>query len=1100
MHKLHLTAEEIKERLEVIPAILEEKIPEIEDKIPVVIEEKIPVIKEVIKEEIVDQVYNAGSVNAQSGKAVAEALSQFDPSINEEQLVGKKTDEGGEIFNDYRTNQALGTFSHSEGTQTQAGSKAFTVLGIDKENRTYTLDSVEGLEVNDIYSVALYFSNATANQKENVGKITAIDAENNTVTVDVFYAEEDREFAIPESYINEFGVDEERNTFRIIAKPLVGTRNIGFGTHSEGQESQALAKGSHAEGDACVAYGPWSHAEGKGTKAGYSAHAEGKSTVAAGFHSHAEGTSAVADGWASHAEGAATKSIGSYSHAEGNKTEAKGLNSHAEGSVTVAEGSNSHAEGSNTLAKGNRSHAEGKDTVAEGHDSHAGGVGTKATTTAQTAVGKYNTENADALYIVGNGTSDIKRNNAFVVYNDGTAEVDKQGNTDKSVVNLKYANETYANAYKISEEKDIVTLEDVSDLAASSVTVINNVGKSVTLSDAKFVKADIIDSIDFNSDESVKNNFTKVETSKFTFDLSWNEDEFLHLHNNMASGTSSYIYRDIEVDANSNYCLAFDFRLISNETSRNTSFGVFGINDDGSETQFERNDYPVTAGIGYITNSSITLNNSTKSHFVTSVTKTNHFRYIQTTPKNDGTVGDGIEKAKLTFSTGPYTKIRIKYYPNGVDRNCYISNWRIFKMTEIEGLSINSNGSLSLTPEAGTYTTDTAGLDINYSYTKDTKALLDSKTDKTYVDNKLDSKVDKSSLYIEEQTPPVMIGYGGDNASIKFFENAKGGTSIQLSMTPWEYYNTIGVYGTNFAEPITFNEAISGVKFTNRADGGIDVKGTATDTQMVQVTREYYTNALDDILATGMGLYVGIYDDSEGNVYKLIPSEGAYLDDYFIGYSNSSFNYWLSFKLIKGETYNLTIYPMMSAGRTRRNFEAYKYYGVIEFDHTEDYEKVTNEYTFIEDGNYTLIEGSHEMGFSCSNYTKITDTFMSVNEKEQFVTDTQLEDVVSGMKLYVNEYNTNICPIGSKLTTNTICRGAINETISFILPTDIDNTVLNSIELQVTISNYDSISIDLGATKYFGDIPVLGNGDYIIYYEHNGIDWCVGALNITAGE
>ena len=1010
--------------------------------------------------------------------------------------VGDKTLEGGEIFNDYNYNQALGTFSHSEGTQTQAGSKAFTVLGIDKENRTYTLDSVEGLEVNDIYSVALYFSNATANQKENVGKITAINAENNTVTVDVFYTEEDREFASPESYINEFGVDEERNTFRIIAKPLVGTRNIGFGTHSEGQESQALAKGSHAEGDACVAYGPWSHAEGKGTKAGYSAHAEGKSTVAAGFHSHAEGTGAIANGWASHTEGWNTVTNGSYSHAEGAKTQANGNMAHAEGENTIAEGLDSHAEGKGTLASGNRSHAEGQNTEAQGHDSHAGGVGTKATATAQTAVGKYNVENPDALYIVGNGTSDTKRNNAFVVKKDGTAEIDKQGDTDKSVVNLKYANETYANAYKISEEKDIVTLEDASSVTTSSITVVNNASKPVTLSKAKFIKADIVDSIDFDKEESVLGNFTKVETGDYTFDLAWNEDDkCLYIYNNKTSGKKSYISRDIEVETNSDYCLSFDFRQDSTAENKDTMFGVFGItSEDGEEkeTPFERIDNIETEGIGYITGSSISGEQGS-SKFSASGTKTKHERYINTFGQT--------ERAKMTFSTGPsFTKIRIKYYPSGSDRHCYISNWRIFKMTEIEGLNINSNGSLSLIPDKGVYATDTAGLDINYSYTKDTKALIDSKTDKTYVDNELDSKVDKSSLYIEEQTPPVMIGYGGDNASIKFFENAKGGTSIQLSMTPWEYYNIIDVYGTNFAEPITFNEAISGVKFTNRADGGIDVKGTATDTQMVQVTREYYTNGVNDILATGMGLYVGIYDDSEGNVYKLIPSEGAYLDDYFIGYSNSSFNYWLSFKLIKGETYNLTIYPMMSAGRTRRNFEAYKYYGVIEFNHTEDYEKVTNEYTFIEDGNYTLIEGSHEMGFSCSNYTKITDTFMLANEKEQFVTDTQLEDVVSGMKLYVNEYNTNICPIDSKLTTNTVCRGAINESVSFVLPTDIDNTVINSIELQVTISNYDNISIDLGATKYFGDIPVLGNGDYIIYYEHNGTDWCVGALNITAGE
>ena len=47
------------------------------------------------------------------------------------------------------------------------------------------------------------------------------------------------------------------------------------------------------------------------------------------------------------------------------------------------------------------------------------GVGLK-TTASQTAIGKYNAEDPNALFIVGNGTSDSDRSNAFSVSEDST--------------------------------------------------------------------------------------------------------------------------------------------------------------------------------------------------------------------------------------------------------------------------------------------------------------------------------------------------------------------------------------------------------------------------------------------------------------------------------------------------------------------------------------------------------------------------------------------------------------------------------------------------------------------------------------------------------
>lgn len=81
------------------------------------------------------------------------------------------------------------------------------------------------------------------------------------------------------------------------------------------------------------------------------------------------------------------------------------------------------AEGINTTASGDYSHAEGQQTIASGKFSHAGGDNTKATVNWQTAIGKYNAENANALFIVGNGENDTSRSNALEVLSDGTAKI-----------------------------------------------------------------------------------------------------------------------------------------------------------------------------------------------------------------------------------------------------------------------------------------------------------------------------------------------------------------------------------------------------------------------------------------------------------------------------------------------------------------------------------------------------------------------------------------------------------------------------------------------------------------------------------------------------
>lgn len=245
------------------------------------------------------------------------------------------------------------------------------------------------------------------------------------------------------------------------------TTASGIASHAEGIETNANAYASHTEGEKTVVetqlpssssgsgsggnsggstgnpddpswnieehLGEKSHAEGTGNIVyGYSAHAEGFETTAFGHISHTEGTKtqtgenvngSINGGYSAHAEGTETKAIGYASHAEGVRTEAQGNGSHSEGYGTTASGEYAHTEGTSNTASGTNSHTEGRDTRASGENSHAEGFGTRATHDNQHVGGQFNADNGNALFIIGNGTSDTDRKNAFEVLKDGRAKV-----------------------------------------------------------------------------------------------------------------------------------------------------------------------------------------------------------------------------------------------------------------------------------------------------------------------------------------------------------------------------------------------------------------------------------------------------------------------------------------------------------------------------------------------------------------------------------------------------------------------------------------------------------------------------------------------------
>lgn len=149
----------------------------------------------------------------------------------------------------------------------------------------------------------------------------------------------------------------------------------------------------------------------------------GFNCTASGLCSHAEGNQATSSGAQSHAEGLQTTASGKQAHAEGNLSEASGDFSHAEGYNAKAEGFYSHAEGHNTTASGDSSHAAGYYTTAEDYQYVVGKYNSPRNPIASVDT-VYNTSDTvsttyPALFIVGNGTGDTSRSNAFTVYANG---------------------------------------------------------------------------------------------------------------------------------------------------------------------------------------------------------------------------------------------------------------------------------------------------------------------------------------------------------------------------------------------------------------------------------------------------------------------------------------------------------------------------------------------------------------------------------------------------------------------------------------------------------------------------------------------------------
>ena len=197
-----------------------------------------------------------------------------------EDLVGQRTTNGGEIFNDYGNNAAANK-AHAEGNSTTASGE---------------YSHAEG-----------HFTKASGHCSHAEGNFT------------------------------------KALTYEAHAEGYRTTAS-GNDSHSEGNSTMASGECSHAEGGGTTASGNYSHAEGSGTTASvYGAHAEGASTHALGYSAHSEGNSTMASGECSHAEGSSTTASGNFSHAEGYYTKASSDYQHVQGKYNVEDTNGKYA-------------------------------------------------------------------------------------------------------------------------------------------------------------------------------------------------------------------------------------------------------------------------------------------------------------------------------------------------------------------------------------------------------------------------------------------------------------------------------------------------------------------------------------------------------------------------------------------------------------------------------------------------------------------------------------------------------------------------------------------------------------------------------------
>ena len=340
------------------------------------------------------------------------------------------------------------------GTSDDDRSNAFEVLrngsavvgGLRYDYAKYKVYQNLSIILNEtLYEGEYYINSETGAKYCTIGGVNLIDeALNNFITGEVYVGGALREITViynEDGSLNTLGLTNPDAGGVLVYATIENNAYKGrTPTSAEGQQSFAGGGSSHAYGDWSFAFGKDAISYGKASVAFNASTAgtqDNPNDYGFAFAAN-ESTSALGRGSASF--GLNTIARGQHSFAAGTGTNANASGSMAIGHLTNAFGILSLAAGLRSSTSGNYATAFGTDTNASGESSFTAGYATKAKEDYQVVIGQCNEDSKNALFIVGNGTSDTDRKNAFEVHKDGIVKVYGVPVEENDAVRLKELN------------------------------------------------------------------------------------------------------------------------------------------------------------------------------------------------------------------------------------------------------------------------------------------------------------------------------------------------------------------------------------------------------------------------------------------------------------------------------------------------------------------------------------------------------------------------------------------------------------------------------------------------------------------------------------
>lgn len=205
-----------------------------------------------------------------------------------------------------------------------------------------------------------------------------------------------------------------------------GNNSAAMGTTTIASGAGALSAncGTEATGDVSTAFGNYTKATSTyAFTAGDRTEANGVASVALNHNNKVFGRYGLATGSANTVGSAnpVGDADGESSSAFGVGNEVTGRYSNSFGSMNKVSGKYSNSFGVANEVSGNYSNSQGYNQKNKGHFASTFGTGTETFELSenQAAFGKFNKAESDSLFMIGNGTSDTYRKNAFEVKSDG---------------------------------------------------------------------------------------------------------------------------------------------------------------------------------------------------------------------------------------------------------------------------------------------------------------------------------------------------------------------------------------------------------------------------------------------------------------------------------------------------------------------------------------------------------------------------------------------------------------------------------------------------------------------------------------------------------